>query len=283
MSKLKPQYLVSTDSIGFLGKPEQFLKLWKEYFDDKTFDGVEVIAFKPLSRLSKLVSTLEKNKIPVLSFHGKTGGENQLDFSSRIIMTLVNAFIVDVMILLNNFPKIEFLSHGPYFMKNSIKQKILRQQPKKIWIENHLYGKKGVDEAIKQIIIYRESGINTYGMLDIFHYVFHSIETLEKDWPSIVEELKSYILLNDKQGKQFFSGIHFPIGSRLDDSLPIDSMTDEMLELFTEKIIPHIERIVFENQQSFPGLFFSTDKMLGKQKTRNKRIIERLKKTGLIK
>lgn len=282
MSKLKPQYLVSTDSVGFLGGSEQFIKLWKEYFDDKTFDGVEVIAFKPLSRLSKLVSTLEKNKIPVLSFHGKTGGENQLDFSSRIIMTLVNASIVDVMILLNNFPKIEFLSHGPYFVKNSIKQRILQQQPKKIWIENHLYGKKGVDEAIEQIIIYRESGINTYGMLDIFHYASHSIETLEKDWPSIVEELKSYILLSDKQGKQFFAGIHFPIGSRLDDSLPIDSMTDEMLELFAEKIIPHIERIVFENQQSFPGLFFSTDKMLRKQKTRNKRIIERLKKTGII-
>ena len=282
MSKPKPQYLVSTDSIGFLGRPEQFIKLWKEYFDNKTLDGVEAIAFKPLSRLSKLVSKLEKNKILVLSFHGKTGGEDQLNFLSRIIMTLVNAFIIDVEKLLQNFPQIEFLSHGPYFEKNSTRQIILQQQPKKIWIENHLYGKKGVDEAIKQIIIYRESGINIYGMLDIFHYVTHSIKTLKKDWPNIVEELKSYILLKDKQEKQLFIGIHFPIGSRIDDSLPIDNMTDEMLELFAKKIIPYAERIVFENQQAFPGLFFSTDKMIGKQKIRNKRIIERFKKTGII-
>ena len=46
MSKPKLQYLVSTDSIGFLGRPEQFIKLWKECFDNKTFNGVEVVAFR---------------------------------------------------------------------------------------------------------------------------------------------------------------------------------------------------------------------------------------------
>jgi len=106
---------------------------------------------------------------------------------------------------------------------------------------------------------------------------------LQTDWSNWVDELKSYILLKDKNGQQFFYGIHFPIGNRLGDSLPIDSMSDEMLELFAQKIIPHVERVVFENQQTLPGLFFSTDKMLQEQKARNKRIIERLKKTGLIK
>lgn len=283
MSKLKPQYLVSTDSIGFLGKPEQFIKLWKEYFYDNTLDGVEVIAFKPLSRLSKLVSTLKKDKIPVFSFHGKTGGEGQLNFLPRIIMTLVNAFIIDVKTLLIKFPEIEFLSHGPHFEKNWIKQIVFKYQPKKIWIENHLSGKRGVEDAIKQIIIYRENKINTNGMLDIYHYVAHSIDSLHTNWSNLVDEIRSYILLKDKNGKQFFYGIHFPIGSRLGDSLPIDNMTDQMLELFAKKIIPHVKRVVFENQQTFPGLFFSTDKMIGDQKTRNKRIIERLKKTGIIK
>src|SRR3989344_5452143 len=106
MSKLKHEYLISTDSIGFLGRSEQFIKLWKEYFDDKTLAGVEVIAFKPLSRLTKLVSTLEKNNISVLSFHGKTGGESILDLFSRIIMTLVNFRIFNAEVLLKNFPGI---------------------------------------------------------------------------------------------------------------------------------------------------------------------------------
>ena len=50
-----PQYFVSTDSIGFLGGPEQFVYLWKEYFDDKTLTGVEAIAFKPIKKLGKLI------------------------------------------------------------------------------------------------------------------------------------------------------------------------------------------------------------------------------------
>lgn len=279
----RPQYLVSTDSIGFLGSPKQFLFLWQEYFDSKTFDGVEAVAFKPLSHLNKLITTLKHNNIPTLSFHGKTGGENLLNFLGKIIMTLVNLEIIDAEVLIKNFPEIEFLSHGPYLQKNSIKQIIFHQRPKKIWIENHLYGKQGVEDAIQQIIIYRNNNINTDGMLDIYHYIAHSTENFTENWPIVVNEIESYILLKDKKGKQFFRGIHFPIGTRIDDSLPINNMTDKMLKLFAQKIIPHIERVVFENQQKNLGLFFSTNKMIEEQKERNKRIIARFKKTGIIK
>lgn len=282
MSKPKPEYLVSTDSIGFLGRPEQFIELWKKYFDNKTLHGVEVVAFKPINRLNKLIVILKDNNIPVLSFHGKTGGESLLDLFFRIIMTLVNFRIFNAEVLLKNFPEIEFLSHAPYLEKKSNKLIIFQRQPKKMWIENHLSGKQGVEDAIKQINIYRKNRINANGMLDIYHYIAHSIDSLQTNWTALVEELKSYILLKDKNGRQFFYGIHFPIGSRLGDSLPIDSMTDQMLELFAKKIVPHVERVVFENQQAFPGLFFSTDKMLGEQKARNKRIIERLKRTGIL-
>lgn len=276
------KYFVSTDSIGFLGKPEQFVYLWKEYFDDKTLSGVEAIAFKSVKRLDMLKSILQKNNIPVVSFHGRTGGENQLDLSGKIVMSLVNLGIVDVEDLLKNFPEIEFLSHGPYFEEESKKEIVIKYQPKKIWIENHLSGKRGIEDAIKQINIYRENNIDTSGMLDIYHYVANSITTLETDWSKIVEELKVYILLKDKNGRQLFNGIHFPIGSRLGDSLPIDNMTDQMLKIFAQKIIPNVERVVFENQQANIGLFFSTNGMLQTQKERNRRIIERLKKTGII-
>lgn len=282
MSKLKRQYLVSTDSIGFLGRPEQFVELWSEYFNNKTLSGVEAVAFKPINRLIKLVDILRINDIPVLSFHGKTGGENRLNFSGRIIMTAVNIFISNAGELLKYFPEIEFLSHSPYLENKSIKEIILKNKPRKIWIENHLYGRRGVEEAIKQIIFFRKNKINTSGMLDIYHYIAHSIKTFQINWPKIVEELKLFFLQKDYQGKQFFSGIHFPIGTRLGDSLPIDNMNDEMLKLFAEKIIPYTTRVVFENQQKNLGLVFSTKIMLEEQKVRNKRIIERLKKTGII-
>ena len=282
MSKHKPQYLVSTDSIGFLGRPEQFIELWSEYFSNETLFGVEAVAFKPISQLKILINTLKNNDIPVLSFHGKTGGENRLNLSGRIIMTVVNIFISNVGGLLKYFPEIEFLSHSPYFEKKSIQKVILKNKPKKIWIENHLYGKQGVEDAIKQIIFFRKNKINTSGMLDIYHYIAHSVKDLQINWPKTVEELRSFFLLKDNQGKQFFYGIHFPIGTRLGDSLPIDAMSDDMLKLFAKRVIPYTERVVFENQQKNLGLLFSTNKMIEEQKTRNKRIIDRLKKTGII-
>lgn len=282
MSKVKPQYLVSTDSIGFFGKPEQFVKLWKEFFDNKTLDGVEAVAFKPLNQLDKLIKTFKKNHIPVLSFHGRTGGENILDFKSRVIMTFLNNFIEKAVNLIKYFPEVEYLSHTPYFEKNTVYEMIIKNRPKKIWIENHLPGNRGVEDVIKQINIYRKSGINTCGMLDIYHYVAHSEKTLPENWSNTVEKLRTYFLLRDNQGNPFFCGIHFPIGTRQNDSLPIDDMTDGMLELFAKKIIPLTERVVFENQQKNLGMFLSTNKMIEKQKTRNKNVFERLKKTGII-
>lgn len=283
MSKQKrPEYLVSTDSIGFAGTPDQFLFLWQDYFDKKIIDGVEVIAFKSLFRLKKLVKTLIDHRIPVVSFHGKTGGEDWLEIIPRIIMTMVNFCIIDAETLIKNFPEIDFLSHGPHFEMETVKNIIINNHPKKIWIENHLYGKKGLDEAVLLINRYRANKINANGMIDIYHYIAHSVENLNYDWPRIVSELQSYFKLKDTANESLFKGIHFPIGSRLDDSLPIDNMTDEMLELFAEKIMPFVERVVFENQQELPGLFFSTNKMLILQKERNRRIIERLKKTGII-
>lgn len=282
MSKVKPQYLVSTDSIGFFGKPEQFVELWKEFFDNKTLDGVEVVAFKPLSKINRLISIFKKNNIRVLSFHGRTGGENLLGFKLRVIMIFLNNFIEEAVNLFKYFPEVEYLSHTPYFENKAVYQAVMQNQPKKIWIENHLQGRLGVEDAIKQINIYRKKGINAYGMLDIFHYVVHSEKNFFKNWPNTVEELRSYFLLKDNQGKPLFSGIHFPIGTRINDSLPIDSMTDKMLKLFAQKTIPLVERVVFENQQKNLGLFFSTKKMMEEQKVRNKNVFERLKRTGII-
>lgn len=284
MSKLEPQYLVSTDSIGFFGRPEQFIKLWKEYFDDKTLDGVEVIAFKPINRLNKLISIFKKNNIPVLSFHGKTGDVKQLSILKRITLYLVNTTFVNTNKLLRNFSSDkDILFHTSLTKIKNIEKIVIENLPKKLWIENNPSGKKEAEETINQIINYRKKGVRTYGMFDIFHFIRNlSMPNLKNDWPNVVKQIEYYVKLKDRSGTQFFTGIHFPIGTRLADSLPIDDMTDKMLKQFAQKIIPHVERIVFENQQTLLGLFFSTNKMLEEQKRRNIRIIQRLKKTGII-
>jgi len=274
---MKKKYLklISTDSIGWLGKPEQFIYLYKDYFKDGTFDGVEMIAFKPVSRLKKFISILDQHNIPTISFHSKTGGENRLPAQYGIIMTIVNFFIFGVEDLTLNFKDIEFLSHTPYVENKKIKDFIVNNKPKTLWIENHLYGRKGIEDAKNQIIDYRKKGIDAHGMLDLYHLLAKvPTKELVKTWSKIVAEASNYL--------KWFSGIHFPIGSHKDDSLPIEQITDEMLELFGKKIVPHLDRVVIENIQENLGLFFSTTKMLEKQKKRNKINFQRLKKTGIL-
>jgi hypothetical protein len=60
MKKIKR--LISTDNIGFLGKPSQFLFLWEEFFKEKYFDGVEMIVFYPKKRLINFIEVLKQKK-----------------------------------------------------------------------------------------------------------------------------------------------------------------------------------------------------------------------------
>lgn len=267
--------LISTDSIGWLGNPNQFINLYDDYFKEGTFDGVEMIAFKPKAKLDYFIDELKKNNISVFSFHGKTGGENRLPTKYGIVMTLVNAFIFGVKSLTVNFKDIDVLFHTPYLMNNKIKEYIFLNKPKTLWIENHDYGEKGIKEAIIQIQDYRNHGINAQGMLDLYHLLAKvSNNKIVEEWEKIVDDIENNL--------QWFSGVHFPIGNRLDDSLPIEEMTDKILSYFGKRIVPKLDRIVIENQQEGLGMFFSTKNMLEKQKERNRINFLRLKKAKIL-
>lgn len=283
MSKVKTQYLLSTDSLGMFGHPEQFIYLWKKYFDRAIFDGVEAIGFKPVSKINNLIRIFKENNIRVLSIHGKTGGENELNLRPRIIMTFLNYFILNAKTIILKFPQIDFLSHAPHFKVASVEKNILKLRPKKLWIENHLPSDQGMKDVIEQVVYYRKMGIDCTGMLDVYHFAADNQENITNDWEKLVREIKKYTSMIDENGRPLIEGIHFPIGNRVDDSLPIFNLTDSMLNMFAVEVMPNIQRIVFENQQSFPGMIFSHNKLLEKQKDRNETIVERLIKTGIIK
>ena len=124
-----------------------------------------------------------------------------------------------------------------------IKKFIFKNKPKKLWIENHTYGKKGIEETIKLISEYRKSGINAHGMLDLFHLLANtSTSEMIDNWSKTIGDIEGYL--------GWFSGVHFPIGTRIDDSLPIDDMTDEMLKLFAKKIksdLLKLDRVAKDN------------------------------------
>ena len=259
MKRKKYLKIISTDSIGFLGQPEQFNDLYHEYFQKKIFDGVEVIAVKPLSRLKNIISTLEKNKIKVISLHGRTGGENQLPFFYRIMMTIVNKCLLNSSEILSGFPRQDILFHTPYSQNLEVEKMIVIKKPRHLILENHRIGKKGIEETIKQINFLRKKGINVSGLIDIYHFVYGtSTNLLKKNWLKIVKELEMYFRIKDENDKPFFNSVHFPIGTRISDSLPIEEITNDMLSLFSEKITPYLDRFVIENQVKNIGLIYLT-------------------------
>lgn len=275
MPKNKIHRSISTDSVGWLGNSEQFIFLYKEYFENNTFDGVEMIAFKPLHRLRRFIDHLKKHRIETTSFHSQTGDDKQFPLTGRIIMSIVNSLIFDIPNLQKYFKNIDPLAHAPYLKNKETKDKIKILKPNTLWIENHNYGELGVKRAIALIDDYRKYGINAKGMLDLYHYLAHlPTKTIIKDWKKIIKKIKLY--------SRWFSGIHLPIGSRRDDSLPIEDFTDEMLSHFAKEIIPQIEKLVIENQQQGIGLVTSSTRMLIKQKQRNAVNFSRLKKTGIL-
>ena len=99
-------------------------------------------------------------------------------------------------------------------------------------------------------------------------------EVLEKKWSTIIDEISGYL--------KWFRGIHFPIGTRKNDSLDIENMSDQMLSLFGKKIVSRLDRVVIENQQKNLGLFFSTKAGLDEIKRRNRINFTRLKKAGIL-
>jgi hypothetical protein len=283
MKRKKYLKIISTDSIGFLGQPEQFNDLYHEYFQKKIFDGVEVIAVKPLSRLKNIISTLEKNKIKVISLHGRTGGENQLPFFYRIMMTIVNKCLLNSSEILSGFPRQDILYHTPYSQNLEVEKMIVIKKPRHLILENHRIGKKGIEETIKQINFLRKKGINVSGLIDIYHFVYGtSTNLLKKNWLKIVKELEMYFRIKDENDKPFFNSVHFPIGTRISDSLPIEEITNDMLSLFSEKITPYLDRFVIENQVKNIGLIYLTKSMMERTKKRNKINIDRLQKAGLL-
>lgn len=275
--------IISTDSIGWLGRGEQFVELYGEYFERRVFDGVEVIAVKPLNRLKKIISVLEKHRIKIFSLHGRTGGENLLPPLYHIMMLAVNKMLIGAKDTLVNFSEKTILFHTPFSTLSEVEKLIKKYPPKKLILENHRVGKWGIEDTVKQVNYYRNLGIKTSGLIDIYHYIYgQSTGHLKKNWQKIVDEIENFFRIKDLSGKRIFDAVHFPIGTRISDSLPIDEISDEMLKYFAVKIIPFLERFVIENQVKNLGLVYSTKSMMEKTKERNKRNIDRLLKSGLL-
>ncbi|MCX7956260.1 MAG: hypothetical protein N2593_04140 [Patescibacteria group bacterium] len=271
MKNKKQKILVSTDSIGFFGSSKEFLYLWQDYFEKKFFDGVEMIGLKPLFKAKKFIRDLKQKNINVISIHGQTGIIKNLNFFKKSLLRLINFFIFDYQDLRKNFPNQEFLFHSVYLENKNIQNQIIKNPPLKLWIENSLTDKnfQELEKTLKLVDFFQKKGINCSGMIDLYHALsFNQTQEIVDNWFFLFKKLKKYL--------KYFSGIHLPIGPRLDDALPLELVNDEKIDYLKKEILSGAERIVIENPQEYLALVFSTSQMLKKQKQRNERILKKL-------
>lgn len=272
---------ISTDSIGWLGNENHFLSLYLNYLKNKTFDGVEIIPFRPIKRTLNFINKLKNIGIKNIRFHGQTGGEKYLNLFNQITMNFVNNTIIDVKNLLLNFNNYEILFHEPLINEKNNLELIIHYPPKILFIENHQPNEKGLKKIIKIIDVLRKNKVNCYGLIDIYHFTLNEKpENIIKNWEKNIFTIKSYLQLKDKNGKKYFDSIHFPIGKRLTDSLPIDLLTNNQLKFFSKNIIPYINSLTIENQQPYLGLIYPLN--INKIKKRNEKIFHRLKNNRII-
>lgn len=287
-------YQLSTDSSGLFGSA----KTWEDVYGfckkDKKFLGFEMIGVK---WMDLLLYSAYRNNWKVLGLHGRMGGSFKVDglLHKAQLAAVGSLILADSKRMFGHFaqtPGIEYINlHSPE-LRSPRTQKLIKELPANnlvVYGENHS-NDGGLGEAIDTIWELRANGLDrVYLMSDLAHYHneltrgknAHNIdETMER----IIQKLLYSANLKDPLGRPILGGLHIPIGSDPDDSLPVDRIKDYWWEKFADTL-SEVEalvntdtsqlRVVLENQTKHklrPGRSARI-----KQRERNKRIIGRLK------
>ena len=266
---MKWHILVSTDSIGMFGDIKNLNKLWTP----ERFPYVEMISWR--GREESIISQLTAHGYRIAHLHGRMGNDIPA-------MRLLDQLITRTPSLMRRWgTAYDILIHTSEARKATVINAAKRAtRIKRIWIENDESGADGVSRMRHTAQQYLHNGIPTGVVFDVFHYIRSYCESdllLRQSW----EDMMPLLI----QLKPFALGIHFPIGTRVDDSLPLDRISDEMLQRFAGVCeYTGVERITLEYQHepwkyragSIPSSAFPVIR------TRIERITNRLIKNNLL-
>ncbi len=252
--------------------------------------GIELIALGNKKNIHKKISQAKDVGFAEVSLHGRTNSYGNT-FLDRLESKIVDTQLLPTQDALEDFsPQYELLLHQPEVDKRGNLQKIEEASDiKQIWVENDHPGLQGVKPAVETVRLLRLKGIPSSLMLDLCHAI--GVKdllngTFNTGWENLMQYIKSQLIqLVDKNSNPIWQGIHLPVGTVRDDSLPIDNpvrMPDSMLVTLSDLIhIGQIRRIVIENQQGVKVFGVSPHKLNALQK-RNIFIFDRLQKSGII-
>ena len=281
----KEGFAVSTDAVGVFGRPLLLKEVWGPAMEQSGFLGLEVLAWHHVN-ISKLAE-----QYPVVGIHGKIRASFKgFDLYKLASGPLLDFMITDTASLIEKYgtstPYMLFHQREAGFSKNIIQQ---TKPIQTLFVENspHL---GSLEEAIKLISDFREAGINTGLMFDLYHYLAGISDLKEiyssnfpELWDLLMQKLQNTFTEIDQQDTETPIGIHIPVGTRREDSLPVDQITEDMWKQLGGAIHQRpYTLVVIENQQAGIGTVMLTPFRIESQRSRNMEIFKKLLENNVI-
>jgi hypothetical protein len=253
------------------------------------FDGIEAFPIRPLSRFNQFIKDAGNWGLPVVSIHGRTGGEgyNPKDTATLIACNALMPATPRVIELYAHSHDVLF--HVPELEDGGNIASLTKHKDRTrfVWVENH-HGKESMAGAMRKVAQLRSLGIPSAVMFDVCHYIGARNlvnGSFQREYAQMLHDADCLLHETDAQGHPIVQGIHLPVGRKPDDSLPIDEMDDDSLRALADTINgADITRLVLEHQErGFLYMLHFSPKRMDTVKKRHEVIINRLLRTNVLK
>jgi hypothetical protein len=271
---------VSMDHMGVFGSPKQLRRVYPK--QDFPFRFAEVLAVGTPKGLRHRIHALQDEGFQVTEIHGSPGPSDRDSLRERVYLGFVDRCMIPPDELAGRFADQELLFHTPEIMHPSVRATLLRLRPKAVWVENHERGIGGMAQAIAAAELLEHNHLTSHVMMDLCHFIGHEELTngaFAGRWSQLITYLRA--MTGRESGK--IRGIHFPIGEKANDSLPLHRVSDTMLGELRDAIGPSVGRVIFENQSGGRLLLGMTPLDERYAARRNTGVLSRLQKMGLLK
>ena len=264
---------ISTDmlSYGYLSAGKISSLIPKEF----TVRHAEVVGWRPMMRLQKIVTQLRDVGIDVSDFHLRTGPEARSGLFDTLKILVLQQLIHSADNVAKKFPQTPLLMHAPEAASPRVFRSILRHKPSFLWVENHKKGRAGVREAKRLVHLYRANGIPSAIMFDGAHEIGPETLATPRNFRMHWDGMLAAKMDPDVWGE------HVPVGTDPTDAFPLAHVSDEMWNEYAHRSSPNLKLRVVENQQHTRLLFISK-RAISSVVKRNGEIYSRLQKAGIV-
>lgn len=205
--------------------------------------NAEVIGWRPMVRLKRIVADLEQEGIAVSDFHLRTGIEARSDWVDTLKIALLQQIIHSVGDVTAVYPNTPILIHAPEAESRGVFRSLLQRKPNFLWVENHASGLGGLRQAKRLVHLYRANGIPSAVMFDGAHAIGANPLISKREF-----RMHWDLMLAAKTDPDVW-GEHVPISTANDDGFPMDRISFAMWRDYASRSSPNLRLRVIENQQ----------------------------------